>query len=150
MSMRDYVTFQISDQTFGVETLAVQDVFIPRLITPVPLARPEILGVLNLRGRVVTAVCGRSRLGMAPRAAGAFAPKAIGIEIAGDNYGLVVDRVEAVVKLDADDMIAPPSHLPPRWTEVIDGVFRLPDDLLVILNIKRLLIGDASSFGAAA
>jgi purine-binding chemotaxis protein CheW len=150
MSVRDYVTVRIAGQLFGFETLSVQDVFYPRNITPTPLASPEILGVLNLRGRIVTAVCGRRRLAFDPRPAGSPEPKAVGIEIGGDNYGLVVDEVEAVVKLDPDHMIPAPNNLPPRWSEVIRGVFRQPGELLVILDVNRLLASDINLIGAAA
>lgn len=63
MSVRDYVTVRVGGHLFGIEALSIQDVFYPRNITPVPLAAHEILGVLNLRGRIVTAVCARRRLG---------------------------------------------------------------------------------------
>ncbi|WP_419254161.1 chemotaxis protein CheW [Caulobacter sp. ErkDOM-YI] len=139
MSVRDYVTVRVAGHLFGIEALAIQDVFYPRNITPVPLAAPEILGVLNLRGRIVTAVCARRRLGLKPRDPGEPESKAIGIEVGGDNYGLIVDQVESVVKLDSDEMIAPPDNLPPRWAEIIPGVFRLPDSLLVIFDAPRLL-----------
>jgi purine-binding chemotaxis protein CheW len=150
MSVHDFVTVRVAGQLFGIEALTVQDVFLPRHITPVPLASAEILGVLNLRGRIVTAVCARRRLGVKARPEGAPPPKAVGIEIAGDNYGLVVDQVEAVIKLDTDQMIAPPDNLPPRWTEIIQGVFRLPDELLVVFDAKRLLVGETPLAGAAA
>jgi purine-binding chemotaxis protein CheW len=139
MSVRDYVTVRVGGHLFGIEALSIQDVFYPRNITPVPLAAHEILGVLNLRGRIVTAVCARRRLGLQPREAGAPEPKAVGIEVGGDNYGLIVDQVESVMKLDSDEMIPPPNNLPPRWAEIIPGVFRLPDSLLVIFDAPRLL-----------
>ena len=150
MRVRDYVTVRVGGQLVGIEAWSVQDVFYPRNITPVPLATPEILGVLNLRGRIVTAVCARRRLGVKPRPPEAPEPKAVGMEIAGDNYGLVVDHVEAVVKLDRDHMIPPPDNLPPRWSEIIEGVFRLPDELLVIFDGRRLLTSETASHGAAA
>lgn len=149
MTVRDYVTVRVAGHLFGLEALAVQDVFYPRHITPVPLATPEILGVLNLRGRIVTAICARTRLGMKPRDATAKPAKAIGLEIAGDNYGLVVDEVESVVKLDPADLIAPPDNLPARWADVIPGVFRLRDGLLVIFDAPKLLTGSPNLLGAA-
>jgi purine-binding chemotaxis protein CheW len=150
VTIRDYVTVRVSGHLFGLEALGVQDVFYPRNITPVPLASPEILGVLNLRGRIVTAICARGRLGMSPRAENAKPPKAIGLEVAGDNYGLVVDQVESVVKLDPADLIAAPDNLPARWAEIIPGVFRLPEGLLVILDAPKLLTGGPSLLGVAA
>lgn len=150
MSVKDFVTVRVGGQLFGVETLAVQDVFNPRNITTVPLASPEILGVLNLRGRIVTAVCARKRLGLPARADDAPEPKALGIEVGGDNYGLVVDAAEGVVKLDSDLLIPPPSNLPPRWTGIIQGVFRLDEELLVVFDAERLLAFDSNSLGVAA
>lgn len=150
MSVRDYVTVRVAGHLFGLEALGVQDVFYPRNITPVPLAAPEILGVLNLRGRIVTAICARTRLGMQPRDPAAKPPKAIGLEVGGDNYGLVVDEVESVVKLDPADLIPPPDNLPARWAEVIPGVFRLNNGLLVIFDAQKLLTGGMSILGAAA
>lgn len=149
MSSRDYVTVRIDGQLFGVETRLVQDVFHPRHITPVPLSSAEVLGLLNLRGRIVTAVCARRRLGLGPRPAGAPEPRAVGLEIGGDSYGLVVDQVEAVVKQDLDALVAAPDNLSQQWAEVVEGVFRLPGELLVILDIDRLL-GEPGGVGAAA
>ena len=63
----EYVTVLIGDQLFGLPISRVQDVFMPDRITRVPLAEPEIAGVLNLRGRIVTAVDMRRRLGLPPR-----------------------------------------------------------------------------------
>lgn len=64
MSTTEFVTFRIGDQTFGVSVSEIHDVFRPASMTPVPLSGPEIAGVLNLRGRIVTAIDARSRLGM--------------------------------------------------------------------------------------
>lgn len=139
MSLTDFVTLRVGGQLFGVEASAVQDVFHPRGLTPAPLARGEISGVLNLRGRIVTVVCARRRLGLPEREADAPEPMAIGLEVGGDSYGLVVDSVDEVLKLDTDEFHAPPGALPPRWAEVIRGVQRLEADLLVVLDAKRLL-----------
>src|ERR1700756_6022748 len=66
----EYVTVMLDGQLFGLPIARVQDVFMPDRLTRVPLAPPEIAGVLNLRGRIVTAVDLRLRLGMAPRSDG--------------------------------------------------------------------------------
>ena len=67
---QDYVTVRIDGQLFGLPILQVQDVFTPDAITMVPLAPNEIAGVLNLRGRIVTAIDMRLRLGLQVRADG--------------------------------------------------------------------------------
>ena len=147
MNLCDFVTVRVGDHLFGINASVVQDVFNPRNITPAPLAPDEVLGLLNLRGRIVTAISARRRLGL--QGAGDHDPKAVGIETPGDSYGLVVDKVEAVVKLDPGAMIAAPDNLPPRWADIILGVFRTPDELLVVLDAVKLLTG-AGAKGVAA
>ena len=149
MSVCDYVTVRVQGQLFGIEAAAVQDVFLPRNVTPVPLANAEIVGVLNLRGRIVTAVCARRRLGLPPLAEGAPEPKADGIEIGGYSYGLGVDAVESVIKLETDELISPPGALPQRWAEIISAVFRLDGELLVVFDVRKLLVSELP-LGAAA
>jgi chemotaxis signal transduction protein len=61
MSIREYVTFRIGEQLFGLSVTEIRDVFRPARMTPVPLSSLEIAGVLNLRGRIVTAIDARSR-----------------------------------------------------------------------------------------
>jgi purine-binding chemotaxis protein CheW len=111
------------------------------------LSRAEIAGVLNLRGRIVTAVCARRRLGLPPREEGAPEPLAIGLEVHGDSYGLVIDSVDEVLKLDDEKFHAPPGNLPPRWAEIIVGVYQLEKELLIVLDPHTLL--DAAHLKAA-
>ena len=70
----EYVTATIGGQLFGLPISGVQDVFMPERLTRVPLAAPEFAGMLNLRGRIVTAVDMRLRLGLAPAEAGITEP----------------------------------------------------------------------------
>ena len=64
---QDFVTVVTAGQVFGLTLDRVRDVFVPRGLSPVPLAPPEVAGLLNLRGRIVTAVDLRRRLGLGPR-----------------------------------------------------------------------------------
>jgi purine-binding chemotaxis protein CheW len=148
MSLRDYVTLRVGGQLFGVDAARVHDDCHPRGLTPVPLSRAEIAGVLNLRGRIVTAVCARRRLGLPPREEGAPEPLAIGLEVHGDSYGLVIDSVDEVLKLDDEKFHAPPGNLPPRWAEIIVGVYQLEKELLIVLDPHTLL--DAAHLKAAS
>ena len=66
-NLNEYVTAMIGGQLFGLPILRVQDVFVPERLTRVPLAPPEIAGVLNLRGRIVTLIDMRGRLGLGKR-----------------------------------------------------------------------------------
>ena len=145
--LSDYVTFTTADQMFGLPIECVQDVFKPSRITCVPLAGPEIAGVLNLRGRIVTAIELRSRLGLDPRDAGQV-PMAIGIESRGESFGLLVDAVGEVLKLPDDEREPNPINLDRNLGGVAAGVYRLDGHLLVVLDIDRVL--DLSPEAAAA
>src|SRR5690606_21940243 len=87
-----YVTVIIGGQLFGLPISQVHDVFVPESVTRVPLAAPEVAGVLNLRGRIVTAIDMRKRLHLPARDANAQV-MAVGIEHKGESYGLVIDQV---------------------------------------------------------
>ncbi|MFL5038470.1 MAG: chemotaxis protein CheW [Xanthobacteraceae bacterium] len=134
----EYVTVVIGEQLFGLPISRVQDVFMPDRLTRVPLSAPEIAGVLNLRGRIVTAVDMRRRLGLPPRA-DARPPMAVGIELKGESYGLLIDTVGEVLKL-ADGTREPnPVNLDQHLARVSGGVHRLDGQLMVILDVDRVL-----------
>ena len=138
MSIKDFVTIRVDGQLFGIDAANVHDVFHPRGITPVPLASREISGVLNLRGRIVTAVCARLRLGLPPRPTDFPEPLAIGLEIGGDSYGLIIYSVDEVLKLDDETFLQPPGKLPAKWSEVIVGVYQLNKEILLIIDSMAL------------
>lgn len=140
MSGRQVVTLRVGGALLGIDADGVADVFAPRGLTPVPMAAPDVLGVLNLRGRIVTALCLRRRLGLPPRDAAEAPCRAVGVEVDGDAYGLVVDAVESVLRLDAEARLAPPGGLDPRWAEVVRAVAPLASGLLLIADVRRLVL----------
>src|ERR1700719_2751471 len=143
----EYVTVMLDGQLFGLPIARVQDVFMPDRLTRVPLSAPEIAGVLNLRGRIVTAVDLRLRLGMAPRTDGRPA-MAVGIELKGESYGLLIDAVGEVMKLADNTREANPVNLDARLARVSAGVHRLDGQLLVVLDVDRVLEMSADSLAA--
>jgi purine-binding chemotaxis protein CheW len=134
----EYVTVTIGEQLFGLPIAQVQDVFLPGNLTRVPLAPAEIAGVLNLRGRIVTTIDMRCALGLETRQEGAEAI-AIGIERDNESYGLVVDSVGEVLRLDQNSRQAIPGNLDNRLARVAAGIHRLDEQLLVVLDVERLL-----------
>jgi purine-binding chemotaxis protein CheW len=136
--MVEFVTVVIGDQLFGLPIGRVQDVFSPDRLTRVPLASPEVAGVLNLRGRIVTAIDMRIRLGLPPGDAGR-PPMAVGIDHQGEAYGLLIDQVGEVMKLSASSREPNPANLDPRWAKISDGVHRLDGQLLVVLSVENVL-----------
>jgi purine-binding chemotaxis protein CheW len=142
-----FVTVATGGQLFGLRLERVRDVFVPRGLSPVPLAPPEIAGLLNLRGRIVTAIDLRRRLGLPPRSDGGT-PVAVGIEERGELYGLMVDRVGDVLRLRPSTYDANPVNLDQRWAKLCAGVYRLDSGLMVVLDVDKIL--DLSQFGVAA
>ncbi len=136
---KEFVTVHVADQLFGVEVIAIQDVFSLKGLTPVPGARPEIAGVLNLRGRIVTAIDARCRLGLPGRPQGYAGMMAVGVEYQGEAYGILVDSVGEVLRLSDSDFEPNPVNLNPSWKDVSQGVYRLEGRLLMTLNIDQLL-----------
>ncbi|MGC1467209.1 MAG: chemotaxis protein CheW [Pseudolabrys sp.] len=146
-NLSEYVTAMIGGQMFGLPILSVQDVFAPDRLTRVPLAPPEIAGVLNLRGRIVTLIDMRRRLGLEGRADDGQI-MAIGVESRGESYGLLIDSVGEVLKLDDRAREINPINLEPRLARVCAGIHRLEGQLLVVLDVERIL--DVSQASLAA
>jgi purine-binding chemotaxis protein CheW len=136
--LSEYVTVMLGEQMFGLPIERVQDVFVSDRMTRVPLAPPEVAGILNLRGRIVTAIEMRSRLDLAPRSEGQ-AMMTIGIEHRGESYGLLVDSVGEVMKLAAGALEPRPANLDARLARVAAGIVRLEGQLMVILDVDRVL-----------
>jgi purine-binding chemotaxis protein CheW len=144
----DFVTFTIAGQLFGVPVLEVQDVLRPQAVTRIPMAPPEILGSLNLRGRIVTVVDTRHRLGL-PKAEGNDQPMSIVVPHGDDLFSLAVDKVGEVLSPNPQSFEPNPPTLDPAWREVATGIYRLKDELLVVIDVARLLrLGGATAHAA--
>jgi purine-binding chemotaxis protein CheW len=133
----EYVTVTIGGQLFGLPIARVQDVFVLGKLTRVPLSPPEIAGVLNLRGRIVTAIDMRRRLDLT-QGETSSEPMVVGIEVNGESYGLVVDAVGEVMKLPREHEPVP-VNLDARLVRVASGIHRLDGQLLVVLDVDRVL-----------
>lgn len=134
----DYVTMSIGGQLFGVPVLQVHDVFAPSKLAHVPMAPPEVAGVLNLRGRIVTAIDMRQRLGYEPRQPGSQV-MAVVIEYQGEPYSLLVDSVGEVLSLADSAFERNPSNLDSNLRDLSEGIFRLDDKLLVVIALERVI-----------
>jgi purine-binding chemotaxis protein CheW len=137
-AVTEYVTTMIGEQLFGLPIARVQDVFMPERLTRVPLASSDVAGVLNLRGRIVTAIDMRARLGL-PKADAGRPPMAVGVELRGESYGLLIDQIGEVLKLADDGREENPVNLDPRMAKMADGVHRLDGQLMVVLDVDRVL-----------
>lgn len=140
MSTREFLTIKVANQEFGVPVMDIHDVLRAQAMTRVPKAGSAIAGMLNLRGRIVTALDLRSRLGLPPRSDAADSIHVV-VQFDGESYGLVVDSVGDVARLDDDDREPPPKNLDPHWASLTLGVHRLENRLLLILSVGQVIDG---------
>ncbi len=143
--IRQFVTFTIGGQLCGIPVLQVRDVLAPQEITPIPLAPPEIAGSLNLRGRIVTSVDLRVRLGL-PRSDAGQDRMNVVVEHHGDLYSLIIDSVGEVLELSSEKLERVPATLGASWRSFSNGIYRLDDGLLLVLDVDSVLdIGGAAA-----
>jgi purine-binding chemotaxis protein CheW len=136
----EMLTVTIAGQLFGIPILQVQDVLGAQSVTRVPLAAPEIVGTMNLRGRIVTAIRVRSCLGLPPLPEGS---KEMSIVVQHDDelFSLIFDAVGDVMNLNINDHESAPGTLDQKFRDVSDGIYRLQGRLLVLLDVPKMLRG---------
>lgn len=137
VATEDFVTFEIDGQLFGIPVLKIQDILKPEKIASVPLAPPEIRGSINLRGRIVTVIDVRVRLGLKP--GNADESMGVTVEHHHDLYTLLVDKIGDVISLRADAFDKAPDTLDPKWRQFAVNVVRLDKRLMVVLDVERML-----------
>jgi purine-binding chemotaxis protein CheW len=134
----EFVSITVAGQLFGIPVLQVQDVLGPQRITRIPLAPPEVAGSLNLRGRIVTAIDLRTRLRLPPLPEGRNGMSVV-VDHGGELYSVLVDSVGEVLSLGAEMAERNPATLDPIWREVSGGIYRLDKNLLIVLDVSRVL-----------
>jgi purine-binding chemotaxis protein CheW len=127
----------VGHERFGLPVNGVQTIFQIEAVTPVPLGPPEILGLVNLRGKIVTAISLRRRLQM-PEITGLEAVLAIGMEHRGESFALVVDEVGDVIVLDHRLRMPTPPHLDSQKSKFTEAVYRLEDGILPQLDMGAI------------
>lgn len=136
---KDFLTVIIAGQRFGVPILQVQDVLGEQSVTTIPLAPPEVAGSLNLRGRVVTAIDVRKKLGMGAECDALSQNMSVVVEHEDELYSLIIDRVGDVLTLPDKAFEQNPATMETSWKDVSLGIYRLEGELLVVLDIPKLL-----------
>jgi purine-binding chemotaxis protein CheW len=142
-----YCTFSVAGRFFGIDVLNVQEVLRFQEVTPVPLAPAVIEGLINLRGQIVTAIDMRRRLGLPPRQPGAR-PMNIVVRTQENSACLQVDEIGDVLDVEPGAFELPPGNLAPEARELVRGVYKLKDRLLLVLNTERTLELHADEAGS--
>ncbi len=138
------VTFSVGGEQFGVDILKVQEIIRMIEITRVPSSPDFVEGVVNLRGQVIPIVDMRKRFGLPP-AERTKDTRINVVDLEGAVVGFVVDSVHEVLRIPGEMVEPPPSMVGGIDSEFINGVGKLGDRLLILLDLNRLLSGEEKS-----
>jgi len=135
-----YATFYVGNLFFGIPIAIGVEVTKGQEVTPVPLGPKEVAGFFNLRGHIVTAIDMRIRLGLEANADG---PDVVSIFFQDQDalFALMVDRVGDFTEVAEATFEETPSNLDPHARELIVGVHKLADKLLLILDTQKIVSG---------
>ena len=136
--LHQFVTMKMGHQIFGISVAYVVDVLSPQKINPIPLAHKEIVGSLNLRGRIVTAVDIRVVLDIHEKAE-LQKNMCVVIEYENELFSLLVDEVGDVATVPSEELIKNPDNLSKVWQDISLGIFPLKNELVVILDIEKVM-----------
>jgi purine-binding chemotaxis protein CheW len=136
-SEQSYFTVYVSKEIFGLPVENTHTIFRITSVTAVPKGPSDIAGLVNLRGKIVTAVSLRRRLRM-PADVEIQDALAIGIEYKGENFALIVDEVGDVLSLAQSMQIPIPSHFNPDRSRLTRGLYRVGKLLIPVLDIDAL------------
>jgi purine-binding chemotaxis protein CheW len=138
-----FSTFFVADMFFGVDVLDVQEVLRSQQMTPVPQAPDVVRGLINLRGQIVTAIDMRRRLGLQPPAED-LTPMNMVVRTSEGVVSLLVDEIGDVLDVDAATYERSPDNLDPAARELIRGVYKLKDRVLLVLDTEKAVEVDSS------
>ena len=133
---KQFATFFLNGLFFGVEVLKVQEVIRYQEMTRVPIAPTMIQGLINLRGQIITAIDLRRRFEMPPRAQNQL-PRNVVVRTDDGAVSLLVDEIGDVVEIHDDIYESPPETLKGVARDLVQGVYKLKERLLLILDTEK-------------
>lgn len=132
------VAFKLENEEFAVDIHQVREVLKMTQVTPLPQSAHYIEGVINLRGEVIPVVDLRKRFEL-PVGERSEQTRIIIVEIQDSNVGLIVDSVTEVLRFSSSAIQPPPARVAGTRTDLIKGVGKVEERLLIILNLERIL-----------
>lgn len=141
------VTFEVANEEFAVDILAVREINRMMELTRVPQSAPDVEGVINLRGRIIPVIDLRRRFGMPPGER-TDRSRIVVVEISGRVLGFIVDGVHEVLRISRQIVEPAPAMVCSIDTEFIEGVAKLEDRLIILLDLGELF-GDREAREAA-
>jgi len=147
-SSQQFLLFRLADEEYGVEISRVREIVPFGAVTRVPQREPWVLGVMNLRGRVVPVVDLAVKFGRPARPLTGRTCIVLVDLVVGDQpciVGVVADAMSRVASLGSDDIDAPPPFGTPIGLDYLAGLARLEDRFALLLDLDRALASDAQS-----
>ncbi|WP_193074823.1 chemotaxis protein CheW [Pseudomonas sp. FME51] len=136
-----WVTFRLDNETYGINVMQVQEVLRHSEIAPVPGAPSYVLGIINLRGNVVTVIDTRQRFGLIP-APVTDQTRIVIIEADRQVVGILVDSVAEVVYLRQSEIETAPNVGTDESAKFIQGVTNKDDELLILVDLEKMMTDD--------
>ena len=133
-----WVTFRLENEKYGINVMQVQEVLRVTEIAPVPGAPDYVLGIINLRGNVVTVIDSRKRFGLDPIEMD-DSMRIVIIESEGQVVGILVDSVAEVVDIRASEVEQAPNVGTEESAKFIQGVSSIDGELLILIDLNKLL-----------
>ncbi len=133
-----WVTFQVADEVYGINVMQVQEVLRMTEIAPVPGAPSSVIGIINLRGNIVTVVDARELFGLSMREF-TEQTRIMIVECKKTTLGLLVDGVAEVVNIDNDHIDAAPSLGSVENSRYIQGVYNINGEILILVDLDKLV-----------
>lgn len=133
-----YVTFRLDEETYGINVMQIQEVLRYSEIAPVPGAPHYVLGIINLRGNVVTVIDTRTRFGLS-RAGITDQTRIVVLELEGQVIGVLVDSVAEVVYLKESEVESAPNVGNDESARFIQGVCNKNGELIILVEFEKML-----------
>jgi len=132
-------TFFCKDYQFGIDILKVHEINKQVILTPVPQSPDCVLGLMNLRGRIVTIIDLAKKLGFSHKKSNEKECKIIIVYSQDEYIGLLVDQVGDVVSLDIEKLELPPVNINSLIINYLTGVLKTDTGLIGILDVETVL-----------
>jgi purine-binding chemotaxis protein CheW len=137
-NLNQIVSFNLADEEYGLDIMKVQEIILIGEITQMPQAPPYVRGLINLRGHVIPIIDLRQRFGL-PETGKNESQRIIVVNVSQRTIGIVVDEVDQVLRVKAEDMEPPPTSIKGIKHDFISGLAKLENKLVILLDVENLL-----------
>ncbi len=142
------VSFHLADEVFGVAITKVREIILMCDITQVPQTPPYVKGLINLRSTVIPVIDLRSLFGL-PESERGHESRIMVVQVGVRTVGIIVDGVDEVLRISSKDIAPPPATVSGLGNEYLEGLVRLEKQLLILLDIDKVLGGESQALDAA-